>query len=988
MAGDHRYSFGSLLKRYRRGMGITQQELAARAGYSAVYVGMLERGERLPSGATGEALADALALDSHQRDTLIMATQAPGRFRHDGKVAVIPAAKVARLVGRSREMTLLQQHLDDDEPAMLVLAGEPGIGKTRLLHEVIQYAQADGWNVLEGSSHLLSGQEPFTPVLGALERHLQRQSATTLQRHLEGCSWLVRLLPELAEVGSVPPSEWQLSPEQERRLMFKAVRRFLNNVAGPAGTLLVLDDLQWASLDALDLLAYLVRSPADVPLRVVGAYRSTEVRPEEPLGVVLTDLIRAGQATKIELGPLAGDEAKELLGRLLGESVGERDELVEQVVRRAGGMPLFLVSYAQVLRSMSVPSGSIVETIPRDVVEGMRQRAAALPEAARELLGVAAVLGRQAPRGLLMNVMTRQGRSEDSILTALEEACRVRLLVEQGEDGYEFSHDLVREAVIADLSTARRSLLHRNVAEAFEQGPRRPSAETLAYHYMQGGDLERAVRYLEHAGDHALALRANAEAAGVFCELATQLDTLDRAMEAAAAREKLGAVLMTAAQYDAALAALDRAADTYRTGGEVEGLVRVMARIGEVHALRGTAEEGIARLEPLLASLRDDGSSKHGMAALYVTLAWLINTTGRYTEALAMAERAAELASVAADSMLLLRANLRRGHLLLMLEQVDQGVAVLEEALPHAEEVGDLRGLRFAVNSLGWIHELRGNFEQDRAYTERAFMVAEQLDDPTVLAFMRSNRGGPAFNLGNWKQARVDFEAGLALMRQLSASWASAWPPLLLGQLCLAEGQRAQAEELLQEAITLAERNKDLEALRWARGTLAERDLLEGSPETVIGHLEPLLDRPGQREIDVCALLPLIARAHAEFGQVEQAWAMSDVAVARASAARMRPTLANALHARAMVAQRRGRWEQAQRELDQALALCRAMQHPYGEAKMLYAHGVLHMQQRDDDKARSYFEGAVDILARLGERLYAERVEILVADLSSHARRG
>lgn len=984
MAVAHLHSFGALLKRYRRGIGLTQQELAARAGYSGVYVGMLERGERVPSGATVEALADALALDSHQRDALIIAAQAPSRFLNPLPPSVTPGAK---LVGRPRELALLQRHLEGDGPALLALAGEPGIGKTRLLHEVVQRATVDGWSVLVGGSHLLSGQEPFTPVLGALERYLQSQPSPMLRRHLEGCSWLARLLPELAELEIAPPPDWRLPPQQERRLMFKAVRRFLSNVAGPSGTLLVLDDIQWASLDALDLLAHLVRSPVDVPLRVVSAYRSTEVQPEETLGIFLTDLIRAGQAMKIELGPLAGDEAKELLRSLLEDSIEEREQLVEHVLCRAGGMPLFLVSYAQALQSMSMPSGSAVEAIPRDVLEGMRQRAAALPQAARELLGVAAVLGRQVPRELLMNIMTRQGRSEDDVLTALEEACRVRLLVEEGEGAYGFSHDLVREAMIANLSTARRALLHRHVAEALEHGPTQPSAEMLAYHYTRGGEIERAVWYLERAGDHALALQANAEAAQAYRELATQLDVLDRAREAAAAREKLGAALMTAAQYDAALDALDRAAETYRTVDEIEVLVRVMARVGEVHALRGTSEEGIARLESLISSLRGDGPSMRGMAALFVTLAWLINTTGRYTDALRMAQRAADLASAAGDSALLLQANLRRGHLLLMLENLDQGVSILEEAIPHAETAGDLRGLRFALNSLGWIHDLRGNFEQDRAYTERALTVAEQLDDPTVLAFMRSNRGSPAFNLGDWKQARTDFEAGLVLMRQLSASWASAWPPLLLGQLCLAEGQRVQAEELLQEAIALAKRNKDLEAQRWAHGTLAERDLLEGSPETALVRLEPLLDRPGQQEIDVCALLPLLARAYADLGRVEEAEAVSGQAVARASAAGMLPTVASALHARAMVAHRRSRWQQALNDLEQAIELSRAMQHPYGEAKILYALGVLQTQQKDYNTARRSLAEAHDILGRLGERLYAERVQVALVDLYSHTRR-
>src|SRR6185437_15618752 len=127
--------------------------------------------------------------------------------------------------------------------------------------------------------------------------------------------------------------------------------------------------------------------------------------------------------------------------------------------------------------------------------------------------------------------------------------------------------------------------------------------------------------------------------------------------------------------------------------------------------------------------------------------------------------------------------------------------------------------LRFALNNLGWIHESLGDFETDRQYTQRALQAAVCLDDPCLVAYMWSNHGSPAFNLGEWKQAREDFERGIALMRRLRPSWASAWPPLLLGQLCVAQGQQDEGCCLLEEAIAHATQKADLQALRWAHGT-------------------------------------------------------------------------------------------------------------------------------------------------------------------------
>jgi tetratricopeptide (TPR) repeat protein len=310
-----------------------------------------------------------------------------------------------------------------------------------------------------------------------------------------------------------------------------------------------------------------------------------------------------------------------------------------------------------------------------------------------------------------------------------------------------------------------------------------------------------------------------------------------------------------------------------------------------------------------------------------------------------------------------------------MLGRLDEGEAVLEEVIPIAEATGDLRSLRLALNSLGWVHEAWGDFEQDAEYTERALQAAQRLGDPTVIAFMTSNRGGPAFNLGDWQRARADFETGLALMRPLGANWASAWPPLLLGRLDLAQGHGQAAASEMAEAIMLAERSQDLQALRWAHAALAEQELLEGSPATARERLSPLLDRPGQQESDVCALLPLLAWARLDLGEVAQAEALMEQAIVRAQAGRLRPALVSAWQVSALLLQRHSQWDQAQQHLEQALALSQELRHPYAQAKTLYWLGALNIRCGYGEQACVHLKAALAILAYLGERLYAERAD-------------
>ena len=679
-----------------------------------------------------------------------------------------------------------------------------------------------------------------------------------LRANIEGCAWLVRLLPELAEMGLVSPRAGALAPEQERRLMFRAVERFLGNVAGPSGTLLALDDLQWAGADALDLLLALARVASERPLRIVGTYRSTELGARTPLTSALADLAHGGLATRVELGPLDLQAAQALLVGLLPEHAADDATLAERVLRRAGGVPFFLVSCAHGLRA-DAAEARVADAVPWDVAQSIRQRVAALPAPAQELLVAAAVAGRQTPQAALLALGALLGQEKLEALAALDAACQARLLVESSADTYQFAHDLIREAIEADLSAARRMVLHQQVAEAWEQGLAEPTAELLAYHYGRAGDASKAILHLERAGERALAMRAHAAAEGYYREVVRWLDELGRSAQAAQARERLGAVLMTTAHYGEALDVLERAADTYHGADDREGWGRALAGIGSVHALRGTAAEGAARLQPALESLRTSGLSSRALADLYVALAWLVNATGSYGEALAGAEQASQLARAAQDTSLMIQAELRRGQALLMLGRLDGGARALREALPLAEAAGDLRSLRFALNSLGWVHEAWGEFEQDRQYTERALEVAERLGDPTVIAFMRCHRGGPAFNLGAWDQARADYERALAMTRRMGTSWAAAWPPLMLGQLCLAEGRTALATAYLEEAIALAQRNGDLQALRTAHAALAERELVEGRPRAALARLTPLLDRPGRVESDVTKLLPLVA---------------------------------------------------------------------------------------------------------------------------------
>jgi predicted ATPase/DNA-binding XRE family transcriptional regulator len=972
-------SFGALLKGYRLSAGLTQEELAKRASLSVEAVGALERGtRRVPRKETIELLVGALQLAPAER-TQLQAAACGGRTAVappvSHRLATTPGTSRLPLVGRAPEVALLTRHLAGEGAPLLLLTGEPGMGKSRLLREAAQQARAHGWAVLEGGCHRRSGQEPYAPLLVALEGRLRHQSRAQARVELEGCYWLVRLLPELAEImlGSAP--SWTLLPEQERRLMFAAVACYLGNVAGPPGTLLVLDDLQWAGADALDLLGFLVRADVAAPLRVVGAYRSTEVRRADPLGMLLADLAASGQVAQQAIGPLAAQDARNLLNTILEAGEDEENDLREQVLARTGGVPFFLVSCAQALQVGALDSAGA--GVPWNVAESIRQRIGMLPPAAQEALGVAAIVGRSVPRGLLLRVAEALGQQQ-SMIEALEATSQARLLVEAGEEAFQVTHDLVREVALAEVSVTRRQFLQRVLLETLERQPEHTAPEVLADHALQSDAPERAIPYLRQAAAQAWARHAHADAEDYYRKLVGQLERAGRQAESAAAREQVGRALSIQARYDQALMELEEARAAYLAIGDLEGQRQALAQIARVHALRGTHEEGLARMLPLLPTLEAGGWSAY-LADVQVALAELYFGNYQYQEQLALTEQLAVQAQGAGDQQILARAQYWRSVALSHLGRAEEGAQVAEEAISFAEAAGDLWVCARALNSVAGFHWSQGRFAQCKICLDRAVEAARRLGDPSLIAYIVSNQAGLAFTVGEWAQAAVAYEQAVALVQQMNQPWGAVYSLLGLGQLCLAEGRWEAASAYYAEAMALAERNGNLEALQIGQTALAERDLLEGHPEQAWTRLEPLVSQLGQPAMRVLPLLVSVAWTRLALGDVAEAEALLAQGVGRANIQKHHLALGDMLRIQGLLRLGQQRWEEVQAALEQALALCRALPNPYAEAKALYVYGLLHQAKGDLEPARARLEAALAILNRLGERLYAEQVERALA---------
>ena len=1005
-------ALGTLLRQRREQRGLTQEELAEEtgAGLSVDTVSNIERGRTRPYRQTLEALIAALGLAEAERETILRVwreAKRPGAWQHEpaavpqtvprGGAELLPTADPAGavasrrsssqpvvdrparspLVGRASELELLERHLGGEGPPLLLLAGEPGIGKSRLLREAIERGRADGYTVLAGGCQRRSGEEPYAPLVETLAQHLERLEVEQRRASLQECGWLVRLLPELLEAGEAPLPPTSIAPGQERRLVFGAVSRFLRNVAGAEGTLLVLDDLQWAGSDAVDLLGTLIGSASAGRLRVAGAYRDTEVSADSPLAALLADLAHAGLVRRLGVHPLTEEAAGALLAAMLGEAEGgegpERSHLFKQhVVQRTGGVPFFLVSCIQSLQTGTLRVDQ-PDALPWDLTQALRQRIAALPAESREVLVVAAVVGREVLHGLLATVCDL---TEPALLAALDAALQSGLLVE-GED-YRFAHDVIREVVEADLGPGRRMTLHRRIAEVLEGRAGDPPVELLAYHYRRSDRDDKAVHYLELAGDRARAQYGYAAAEDQYRDLVERLVRLGRGGESARAYEKLGETLHVAGRYDEALQALEEAAERYRLDHELDGEARAVAQIGQVCHRQGRVDEGIARLSEVAARLdRSDEvpNPPRNLWRVWMALSANFNHSGRYGEALETAERAVRLARAAGDAYALAETEMALGAGLLPARSAGEALPVLEEAVRLGEEVGALEAVRVASYFAAAAHLAQGRFKRSQACGERALAAAEHVGDPGWVALISSELGFCLFHQGEWSEAQVYLECGAEMAGRLGPSFISLLSPAYLGQFYLGLGAWDEAARLLDEALRMAEHLPWAALLWYVQSCLAELDVLWGRPDAAVTRLEPAFVGPHVDWRAAVMLPATLAWAYLSRDEVARADEVVRRAVSEAARRQDLTQMVGALRVQGMVLSQQRRWEKAESTFQEALALAHAMPYPYAEARILVEYGMLHGRRGERNSARKRLEEALDVFQGLGAKKDIERTE-------------
>jgi len=682
---------------------------------------------------------------------------------------IVRAAAFA-FVGRRPELERLtgawKQALTGERTVVLV-GGEPGIGKTRLMAEAARVVHPQGAVVLYGRCDEEPGL-PYQPFAEALGRYVAACPAAELREQLGPLGGEVtRLVPGLPFRVPGLDEPLRAEPETERYRLLEAVRDFMAGISRAAPVLLLLDDLHWAGKPVLLLLRHLLRAGNGSRLMVVATYRDSDVPRGSPLAQMLADLWREADVERLALKGWDEGETTAFIEVAAGHPLEPEDlGFAHAIYSETDGNPFFV---GELLRHLA-ETGAVIRREPRWVMsrplaelgipEGVRdivgRRLARLRPVANEVLSLAAVIGREFDVGLLAAAgdVTR-----DVVLDSLEEAEEARLVAATSgrAEHYAFAHALVRSALYEDIPNTRRLRLHRRIGEVLEARPDADAHVTeLARHFSEAaslGEVVRAVDYARRAGDRARAGLAFEEAAGYY-ERALSCLVLEEQPDAALRCELqigLGDALTRAGDKRRATA-FAAAADTARALGDPRRLAEVaLARnvMGHVSTTGAVREDIVAQVEEALAGLGKDDSVLRArlLGVLAVELTW----TRQHERRAALSREALDMARRLGDPATLARVLGTHHHAAFDPDNLEERLAVAGELITLGEDLGDAEAV--FLGHLSRHEDLieQGDADGARAALDGAERLAAQLRHPVFrwhVAFRRAAHALLAGRLG------------------------------------------------------------------------------------------------------------------------------------------------------------------------------------------------------------------------------------------------
>uniref|UniRef100_Q471D1 TPR repeat:Bacterial transcriptional activator domain:Tetratricopeptide TPR_4 n=2 Tax=Cupriavidus TaxID=106589 RepID=Q471D1_CUPPJ len=735
-----------------------------------------------------------------------------------------PREAMLPMIGRHgewRRLLEVWQRTQLGDKQFVLILGEAGIGKSRLAEELLVHLSEQGITVAHSRAYAAEGQLAFAPVTGWLRSAALSGAIGKLDR-----LWLsevTRLLPELLtqQSGLSPPSP--LTEYWQRQRFFEALARAVLAQGGPL--LLLLDDLQWCDGETLEWLRFLMRFDATARVMVVATARPEEIMPRHAANRLLDALRRDDQFVEIPLGSLDAAETAKIAAQILDRPLADTE--ATRLFEESEGNPLFAVEMTRA-RSDTVPvgntQGGMASKLPPKVYTIISNRLAQLPSEARDMVGVAAIIGRAFTTDILAQA---SDLDEDALAGALDELWQRRIVRQTDSGGlaFDFSHDKIRDVAYAEVSPLQRRRLHLRVARALERAPgEAPDAASaqIAWHYEQAGQPAQAAAFYRRAAGVAQRVYAYDDAMALLTRGLVQAEQIadphERASQSLALQLDLAPPIRIARGWAAPEldAPLRRAVELSRLVGDSNQQARAQVSLSFFLAVRAELAQARSLSEEVLAGMGKPGSGTYSVMAWTSIMGSLVQqgdwlaAEPAYQRAHAAYDEAqhAEHASLMGGNFGVLAAAWS-AHALWFRGLADQALQRGHEALEIANRVAHPFSRALALSYLATQHALRGEHGLTLDYARQAHEIAEQYHVGYYLAW--------ADMLLVWANAKQSpgADAVVAMRAALEAFHATGARlrlPLYLGMLaeCLGDvGETESALAALDQAFECAGRTDE-----------------------------------------------------------------------------------------------------------------------------------------------------------------------------------
>jgi predicted ATPase len=686
-------------------------------------------------------------------------------------------------------MNLLRETVDRAvrrEGGLVFLYGEAGIGKTRLTRELGAYARLRGMQVLYGRCPALfkmDGVPPYVLWNEVIKDYLQVCTPEQLYRVIGFYpSEVCKLVPEIKQKLGTIPQSLPISPEQERDRLFEAVSQFMINLSKETPLLIILDDLQWTDQSSLLLLHYLARGVYREPLLLLGAYRDTDIDERHPLSPVLTELNRERLLQSAQLKRMPFNDVLEMLKQILEQEDVPR-EFCELVYEKTRGNPFFVEEVIKSLKEEEVifreenrwkiKEVSKIE-FPKTVKSVIKARISRLDEDCQNILTLASFVGNDFSFEAICGVTNIE---ENKLLELMEKILKTGLIKERvirGKDMYCFADVIVRDVVHEEVSHLRHKKLHGAVGSTLEKVYAKEIDQhlgELAYHFLEGGDQDKALDYFLKAGEKAQKVYAYLEA---FSYLQHALELIE---------EKKG---------------------------NLEERVHIIERLGDLKGWMGEPEACMEYWQKSLILWNQLGDKKN-VARLHVQMAsWFWQGIGDKDKASEHHRIALEILEKEPESVELARLYEDISHMLWRTgESAEEALSWTRKAFELAERLSAPEVLVGCYNNLGTLSLKSGEHEKALKYYEHGLKIALENNLFGYASALYNNLSELYWDTGEFQKMFETAQEGSALEKKVGNLYGIVWIDSMLAASYAFMGEMQKAIPMFEDILALDKRIKD-----------------------------------------------------------------------------------------------------------------------------------------------------------------------------------